>query len=132
MLDIDDFKSVNDTYGHHVGDKVIIGVAGILLEHTRKSDIVCRFGGEEYIVLLLDTDLQNSMKIAQNIRELAEKMVIVYDHDKQLQVTISIGVSNVDLATDEDIEVAINKADNALYDAKRSGKNRVVAFKEKV
>jgi diguanylate cyclase (GGDEF)-like protein len=132
MLDIDDFKSVNDTYGHHIGDKVIIGVANILLEHTRKSDIVCRFGGEEYIVLLPNTDLQSIMKIAQNIRELAEKMVIIYDRDKQLQVTVSIGISMVDLVADNDIEVAINKADNALYEAKRSGKNKVIAYKEKV
>jgi diguanylate cyclase (GGDEF)-like protein len=130
MFDIDDFKSVNDTYGHHVGDKVIIGVADILLEHTRKSDIVCRFGGEEYIILLPDTDLESSMQTAQNIRELVEKMVITYDQHKQLQVTISVGISMVDLLADEDIEIAINKADNALYEAKRSGKNKVVSYKE--
>ncbi|UPT76789.1 diguanylate cyclase [Sulfurovum sp. XGS-02] len=131
MFDIDDFKSVNDTYGHHIGDKVIIGVANILLEHTRKSDIVCRFGGEEYIILLPDTDLESSMQIAQNIWELVEKMVITYDQERQLQVTISVGVSMVDLVADNNIEVAINKADNALYEAKRSGKNKVVAYKEK-
>ena len=132
MFDIDDFKSVNDTYGHHIGDKVIIGVANILLEHTRKSDIICRFGGEEYIVLLSDTDLESSMKIAQNIRELVEKMVIIYDEDKELYVTISIGVSMANMIVDNDIESAINKADNAMYEAKRSGKNKVVAYKEKV
>jgi diguanylate cyclase (GGDEF)-like protein len=130
MFDIDDFKSVNDTYGHHVGDKVIIGVADILLGHTRKSDIVCRFGGEEYIILLPDTDLESSTQTAQNIRELVEKMVITYDQHKQLQVTISVGVSMVDMITDNDIEIAINKADNALYEAKRSGKNKVVSYKE--
>jgi diguanylate cyclase (GGDEF)-like protein len=130
MFDIDDFKSVNDTYGHHVGDKVIIGVANILLEHTRKSDIVCRFGGEEYIILLPDTELNNSMQLAENIRELVEEMVITYDEDKELLVTISIGVSMVDLIADNDIEIAINKADNALYEAKRSGKNKVVSYAE--
>ncbi len=130
MFDIDDFKSVNDTYGHHIGDKVIIGIANILLEQTRKSDIVCRFGGEEYIILLPDTDLESSMKIAKNIRELVERMVITYDQDKQLQVTISVGVSMVELASDNDIEVAINKADNALYEAKRSGKNKVCSYSE--
>lgn len=130
MFDIDDFKNVNDTYGHHIGDKVIIGVANILLEHTRKSDIVCRFGGEEYIILLPDTELKYSIQLAETIRELVENMVITYDQDQELQVTISIGVSIVDRVVDNDIEVAINKADNALYEAKRSGKNRVHSYAE--
>ena len=130
MFDIDDFKSVNDTYGHHIGDKVIIGVANILSEYTRKSDIVCRFGGEEYITLLPNTELESSMHLAQTIRELVEKMVIIYDQDKELKVTISIGVSMVDIVVDNDIEVAINKADNALYEAKRSGKNKVCSYAE--
>lgn len=128
MFDIDDFKSVNDKYGHHIGDKVIIGVADILLESTRKSDIVCRFGGEEYIILLPDTGLESSMEIAETIRELVDNMIISYDQNKELQVTISIGVSMADMIADANIEVAINKADNALYEAKRSGKNKVVAF----
>jgi diguanylate cyclase (GGDEF)-like protein len=132
MFDIDDFKSVNDTYGHHIGDKVIIGIADILLEYTRKSDIVCRFGGEEYIILMPDTALESSVKLAQKIRELVEKMVINYDEDKELYVTISIGVAMVDIEVEKNIEITINKADNALYEAKRSGKNRVVAYKEKL
>lgn len=130
MFDIDDFKSVNDTYGHHVGDKVIIGVADILLEHTRKSDIVCRFGGEEYIILLPDTDMESSMQIAESIRKLVENMVITYDQDKKLQVTISVGVAMSDIIEDDDIEIAINRADNALYEAKRSGKNKVRSYAE--
>jgi diguanylate cyclase (GGDEF)-like protein len=92
--------------------------------------IVCRFGGEEYIILLPDTELNNSMQLAENIRELIEEMVITYDDDKELLVTISIGVSMVDLLVDNDIEIAINKADNALYEAKRSGKNKVVSYAE--
>ncbi|MEN8727347.1 MAG: diguanylate cyclase, partial [Sulfurovum sp.] len=130
MFDIDDFKSVNDTYGHHIGDKVIIGIANILLEHTRKSDIVCRFGGEEYIILLPDTDLESSMKISETIRDLVEKMVTTYDKDKELLVTISIGVAMADFIIDNDIEIAINRADNALYEAKRSGKNKVCSYTE--
>jgi len=130
MFDIDDFKSVNDTYGHHIGDKVIIGVADILLEHTRKSDIVCRFGGEEYIILLPDTDMESSMQIAETIRGLVENMVITYDQDKKLQVTISVGVAMADVIEDDDIEISINRADNALYEAKRSGKNKVRSYAE--
>jgi len=131
MFDIDDFKNVNDTYGHHIGDKVIIGVADILLENTRKSDIVCRFGGEEYIILLPDTGKEGSMIIAEEIRKRVEKMVIPYDNDKELQVTISIGIAMVDLKHDTHMETAINKADNALYEAKRSGKNRVVDYADR-
>ena len=107
-----------------------MGVADILLEHTRKSDIVCRFGGEEYLILLPDTVLESSMQLAHTVRELIENMVITYDQDKKLQVTISIGVSMVDIAVDNDIEIAINKADNALYEAKRSGKNKVCSYAE--
>jgi len=128
MFDIDDFKSVNDTYGHHIGDKVIIGVANILMENTRKSDIVCRYGGEEYIILLPNTGIENTMEIAENIRISVEKMVTLYDESKELKVTISVGVSETDLKVDSDIEVAIHKSDNALYEAKRSGKNKVVQY----
>jgi len=130
MFDIDDFKSVNDTYGHHIGDKVIIGVADILLEHTRKSDIVCRFGGEEYIIVLPDIELESSMQVAETIRELVENMVITYDQDKELKVTISIGVSMANMIVDNNIEIAIHKADNAMYEAKRSGKNKVVSYSD--
>jgi len=130
MLDIDNFKNVNDTYGHHIGDEVIITIAKILRENTRKSDVVCRFGGEEYIILLPETTSEISMDIAENIRELVEQLVIKLSRDKELRVTISMGVSMVNTLLDSDVELAINKADNALYEAKRSGKNRVCQYTE--
>ena len=132
LLDIDNFKSINDIYGHHIGDDVIISIANILMDNTRSEDIVCRYGGEEYIILLPNTDLESSMKIAEKIRELVEEMVIKLPQEKRLRVTISIGVSMANMIVDNDIEIAINKADNAMYEAKRSGKNKVVAYKEKV
>ncbi|RLA69788.1 MAG: hypothetical protein DRG09_04930 [Epsilonproteobacteria bacterium] len=131
LLDIDNFKNINDIYGHHIGDDVIISIANILMENTRKEDIVCRYGGEEYIIIFPGTDLESSMKIAENIRKLVEDMIINLPREKELRVTISIGVSIANMIVDNDIEIAINKADNAMYEAKRSGKNKVVNYVEK-
>jgi diguanylate cyclase (GGDEF)-like protein len=130
LLDIDTSKTVNDIYGHHIGDDVIISIANILMDNTRKNDVVCRYGGEEYIILLPDTDIKSSMKIAHNIRQLVENLLIKLPRDKELKVTISIGVSMANMIVDNDIEIAINKADNAMYEAKRAGKNRVVQYTE--
>ena len=130
LFDIDNFKNINDIYGHHIGDDVIISVANILIENTRKDDIVCRYGGEEYIIILPDTDLESSMKIAENIRGLVEEKVIKLLKEKELRITISVGVSMVNTVVDNDIEIAVNKADNAMYEAKRSGKNKVVSYTE--
>lgn len=129
MLDIDDFKKVNDTYGHQVGDSVITTVANIVLEHTRKSDIVCRFGGEEFIILLPHAELVDVTRIAENLKELVEKEIIYTASKKALYVTVSIGVTMVNIKEDADIEASINRVDNALYKAKQSGKNKVVFYK---
>jgi len=128
MLDIDDFKHINDSYGHDVGDKVIISVAEILLVHTRKSDVVCRFGGEEFIILLPQTNNDNLIHLAENIRKYVQNESIVLDTDNVLNVTVSIGVSNINIALDENIEQSIKRADTALYEAKRSGKNKVIVY----
>jgi len=130
MLDIDNFKNVNDTYGHAVGDKVIIAIADILREHTRGTDTVCRYGGEEYIILVPDIDMDRCMEIAEAIRVSIENLVIKLEKDKELQVTISIGIAMSDMLVDNNVEIAINKADNALYEAKRGGKNRVMLYSE--
>jgi diguanylate cyclase (GGDEF)-like protein len=132
MLDIDNFKNVNDTYGHHIGDKVIIAIAEILKGSTRKSDIVCRYGGEEYMIMLPKGNLDKSLEIAENIRELVSHLGIEYREGKTLHPTISIGIAETNIIVDANIETAINKADNALYEAKRSGKNKVVIYRDKV
>ena len=128
MIDIDYFKNVNDTYGHPIGDKVIISIASILKEQTRSSDIVCRFGGEEYIILLPHTDIESSEKVAHTIRKLVEESAVLLDNNERLKVTVSLGVSAVNMKKDIDMEVAIHRADNALYEAKKSGKNKVVTY----
>ena len=125
MMDIDFFKKVNDTYGHTVGDGVLIKLAGKLKEISRENDVVCRYGGEEFIILLPKTDLESAVTLAEKIREECSHISIMSDQNEVFFFTLSLGVSEVDTKNDIDIKVAINKADEALYDAKNSGKNRV-------
>ena len=125
MLDIDKFKSINDTYGHKVGDDVIIKLADKLKECQRKSDIICRYGGEEFLVLLPETSLEGAVTAAKNIREEIEKVSIGLDLGTNLRFTVSIGVSNVYIEKEDSLESAIKRADEALYEAKKSGRNRV-------
>ena len=125
MLDIDKFKNINDTYGHSVGDDVIKTLSNTIIETVRKSDIVSRYGGEEFALLLPFTDKDGALNIAQRIRKNVEnKKIIIYD-GKIIQFTISLGVDLVQ-DVDKDIEQALNRADNALYIAKNSGRNKVV------
>ncbi len=124
MLDIDDFKHINDTFGHKVGDDVIISLASIMQEISRKSDIVSRWGGEEFLILLPDTNIDGAMVIAQKMRKAVEDAVLSVN-DEDLKFTVSIGVSSVDIQNETNIEASINRADDALYEAKESGKNKV-------
>jgi len=124
MLDIDKFKNVNDTYGHQVGDDVIIKLSETLQAFTRKSDVVCRLGGEEFLVLLPETGMDGAMLKAETLREEVEKLCLKLSGDIELRFTISSGVSEV-LMDEENFELAMNRADNALYEAKESGRNKV-------
>jgi diguanylate cyclase (GGDEF)-like protein len=125
MLDIDKFKNINDTYGHSVGDEVIKTLSNILVETTRKSDIVSRFGGEEFAILLPFTNKDGAFKIAQKIRQTVENKKINIENNKLLQFTISLGVDIMD-ESEQSIEKALNRADEALYIAKETGRNKVV------
>jgi len=115
ILDIDDFKKINDTYGHKAGDDVLVILSNTLKEMSRESDVVCRYGGEEFILLLPKTDVKGAYFIAQKIKNAVEK----------LHFTVSLGVSEVNLENDTDVETVIKRADDALYESKRNGKNRV-------
>ena len=128
LLDIDKFKNINDTYGHQAGDKVIIHFAEALQGLVRKSDILCRFGGEEFIILLPHTALRGAVSLSEKIREEIGKLNIPVSDKKILNVTVSIGVSEVEY-NDKDINDAIARADVALYGAKNSGRNRVMSKK---
>lgn len=125
MIDIDRFKSVNDTYGHPMGDEAIRSVAQILKQGMRKYDIVGRLGGEEYAMLLMDCNLEQGTDIARRLCEQVAKHDIVCDN-VTINITVSIGLSELDV-NDEKIEQAINRADKALYAAKEAGRNQVVA-----
>ena len=132
IMDIDFFKKVNDTYGHSVGDDVLVKLSVKLRELSRKSDVLCRYGGEEFIILLPKTDLEGAVNFAEKIREQTLLIAISTDKDEHFTITLSLGVSQVDYEKDESIKVAIDKADKALYRAKNSGKNRVCSQEKKL
>lgn len=126
LLDLDYFKVVNDTYGHDAGDVVLKSLAGVLKNSVRASDMVIRFGGEEFLIVLQETDPENALRIAENIRASVEDLKIQVG-GAVLQKTISIGVAMFP----EDSETfwqSVKFADVALYRAKESGRNRVVRF----
>lgn len=120
MIDIDNFKEVNDIYGHHFGDEVILKVVEIISKNIRKTDIFGRWGGEEFIVILPSTNLDNACKLAQNLRE----KIASYRFEQIGYKTISLGLVQYDFQ--EDRITFIKKEDNALYEAKKNGRNRVV------
>ncbi|MFT5660151.1 MAG: diguanylate cyclase (GGDEF)-like protein [Sulfurimonas sp.] len=125
MIDIDKFKNINDTYGHKIGDDVLMEFANILKNTQRKSDITCRFGGEEFVILLPTTDIEAATKVAQKLRTKTENFSIALKNNKSVKCTISLGVSCVDLENEVNIELALQRADNALYEAKNGGRNCV-------
>lgn len=124
MVDIDKFKNINDTYGHEVGDNVIISMANKLIGSQRKSDITCRYGGEEFVVLLANTTLNGAKVFANKIRKDIENMCLNINNHK-IKFTISLGVSIVYAKNEVTAYEAINRADIALYEAKETGRNKV-------
>jgi len=127
MLDIDDFKNINDTYGHDIGDIVIKDLAKILKENTKGSDIVARFTGEEFSVALKNMDKSEAIEFFVRLRLKIAKYTSI-EEDKTINFTASIGVAFND--DENDLEEIINQADMALYNAKNSGKNRVEIAEE--
>ncbi len=126
MLDIDHFKMINDTYGHPVGDKFLVEIASLMKKHTRDSDIVCRYGGEEFLLVFPGTALASAARRAEEIRQVCTEIIIQHE-GKDLNVTISVGVATYPTHGKEAEEIII-KADKALYQSKQSGRNRVTAW----
>ncbi len=122
FIDIDYFKSINDTYGHECGDIALSFIASWIKESVRGSDIVFRYGGEEFVVLLSETDLDEAAIIAERIRASIENHTLAYDM-KTLNLTASLGVSS--LKGNDSIDTFINRADNAMYQVKMNGRNQV-------
>ena len=119
MFDIDNFKNVNDTYGHIFGDHVLCEIVKLSKNIIRASDGLFRYGGEEFIVLLPDSDLDAAIVTAQKLRQAVEE----YDFGKGSHITASYGVTNYNLM--HDINTNINNVDTYLYEAKNSGRNCV-------
>jgi diguanylate cyclase (GGDEF)-like protein len=125
LLDIDDFKKVNDTHGHQVGDDVLREVARVLRETSREIDFPARYGGEELAVVLPGTSLEGSYEMAERVRVGIEALAVALDGDEVLKVTASFGAAAMP-AAGSDPGALLNAADAALYEAKRTGKNRTV------
>ena len=123
MCDIDHFKAVNDTYGHNAGDAVLRHVAAMLESNVRKDDVVYRWGGEEFIILLSDTDLDGAAATAEKVRAAIEASECVFE-GTTINVTMSFGCGVIDPAHTAEENIAV--ADRRLYVAKESGRNRVV------
>ena len=124
LLDIDHFKKVNDTYGHHSGDEVLVRIAQLLSGIARHGDTVARFGGEEFAVLLPETNRLGAAVMAQRIRAVIEKEEIIVE-GRQIPVTVSIGVATLAAEEVESIDQLLNIADRRLYLAKNNGRNRI-------
>ncbi|MFQ6021603.1 MAG: GGDEF domain-containing protein [Acidiferrobacterales bacterium] len=126
MVDIDHFKEVNDTYGHKAGDRVLEGVTAILVETLRMPDKVGRYGGEEFLLVLPETGLEQTTNIADRIRATVAETEFDIG-EKKIRLTISIGATL--FVKGEDLEELLSRADRALYEAKESGRNLVVSAK---
>ena len=127
ITDIDRFKSVNDTWGHDAGDDVLREFASRLRKNVRGIDLACRLGGEEFVVVMPDTEAHIAEKVAERIRSQIEQTPFpIGTEGRSIDVTVSVGVSSMALGNDS-VEAMLKRADLALYEAKNSGRNRVVA-----
>ncbi len=127
LIDIDNFKSINDTFGHITGDHILRQFADILQNNTRENDLITRWGGEEFAIILPQTDVEEAFKIADRIRKKVEEHI--FSHEKIIcSVTISVGLASTKKGIDVDIEQFFKIADKALYKAKK--KKNFVAVAE--
>ena len=125
MIDIDHFKEINDNYGHHAGDQVLKSLAGQLARQTRASDLVCRLGGDEFLLVLLNVDASVAARRAEQYRRSFEESVAVFD-GSEIRATLSLGVALFPDQGSTSREI-ITAADRALYESKRKGRNQVTA-----
>jgi two-component system cell cycle response regulator len=126
LADIDNFKSINDTYGHDAGDNVLRELAARFRRNTRNIDLACRIGGEEFVVVMPDTGLERACQVAERLRECIAGEPFQANRDTRLKVTASVGIATLEGPQDSP-EGLLKRADQALYVAKRGGRNRVVA-----
>jgi len=130
MIDIDLFKQLNDSYGHHVGDQVLRDVSSILMKDMREVDTVARYGGEEFVIILPETSGPGAMLVAQRLRRAVEQARFFAGSPhatEHLTISIGVGVFDIDAQFKRDL---IEAADAALYEAKHRGRNQVVLFSD--
>ena len=126
MLDIDFFKKVNDTWGHSVGDEVLVNLSKLIRSRIRTTDALVRWGGEEFVILCSDTPLQNAQFLAEKLRTNVESTQLI----SQQQITCSFGVA--EMAPNEDPKAVFERMDKALYSSKKNGRNTVTAAIKRV
>ena len=127
MMDLDHFKRVNDTFGHTVGDRVLVAVSGLCLGLARKMDLKARLGGEEFCLLLPETPVESASVLAERLRADIEAMPLEAD-GQAFRITASLGIAGY--AAGDELEAVLERADGALYAAKESGRNRVVLARQ--
>lgn len=128
MGDIDEFKKFNDTYGHTAGDAVLVEIANIMKSSTGPRDVVCRWGGEEFVIMVLDKTYEEALSLAETIRRKIEQNVIPWADSLELRATMTFGVT--EYRQNDTLQKAISKADNALYAGKQKGRNCVAGWFE--
>ncbi len=125
MIDFDDFKKVNDTYGHPTGDNLLFDFSRLLSENFRQSDLVCRYGGEEFAVIIPNTNSENARKVCERFRKRVNKKVFTCISE-DFRATVSIGIASLSIDNPSTFYALIAMSDRALYQAKTTGKNKVV------
>jgi diguanylate cyclase (GGDEF)-like protein len=127
MFDLDHFKFINDSYGHHAGDEVLQHIGLMVSQHARENDLCARYGGEEFVILLSDTSIDQATNFAQELCFSLAHNTIPYN-ETNLNITASFGVSTYSPECDIPWEIILNQADTALYRAKAAGRNRVITY----
>ncbi|MBW8011932.1 MAG: diguanylate cyclase [Chloroflexi bacterium] len=130
VFDIDHFKNVNDTYGHSTGDQVLINIVNICKRNVRSMDLFARFGGEEFVIMMPETDINSAQETAQRLREIVAEKPITKSDKTDVSVTISPGIANWDSEKSLNILALLDRADQALYQSKEAGRNRVTIWGE--
>lgn len=126
IFDVDHFKVTNDTYGHLAGDKVLSELSKNVASMIRNEDVFCRYGGEEFVIIMRNTDCQNAVNLAERIRKKVESSPVAFE-DKSIKVTISSGVATLENKNYEDYVAMLTEADHFLYQSKGNGRNQVSA-----
>lgn len=129
LLDLDYFKQINDSHGHTIGDKALVETANVLKRIIRSEDIVGRFGGEEFIIVVANTSYQQTQQIAERCRNELAKLKVQGDHGEDVTVTASFGITHFDCNITS-LDTVLKQADEALYHAKNLGRNQVVHYQD--